>query len=200
MKNIVHAIFLVSCINTHYTMQASNRSNQLSIDVYNSTRDKRAVVAIIAQAPRGAGLNIHAIEKNLTQYCNDYNHLHREKAECYLNNSYTDVLRLNNKTIGFANYYHILQAPGNAQKLIGTDTNLHTTGMIKMIAIDQSYHNRGYAQKMLNYGIAKLQEHGADRVFIAVNTSNEKAYNLYKKLGFEPYAQDSNTISLKKIL
>lgn len=56
--------------------------------------------------------------------------------------------------------------------------------IIKLV-VDKKHHHNGWGSKMLNfiidYGICNNYEN----VFLEVNSNNIKAYNLYKKYGFQ---------------
>ena len=56
---------------------------------------------------------------------------------------------------------------------------------ITTIGTNRKYWHQGYGQKMLEHLLQVAKENGCEFAHLEVRVSNEKAINLYKKLGFE---------------
>lgn len=53
------------------------------------------------------------------------------------------------------------------------------------VGIHPSYSGRGLGEKMLRAAVNLAEEKGFKRIELSVGTANQKAINLYKKVGFE---------------
>ena len=78
------------------------------------------------------------------------------------------VLKLNENIIGYITFDMVLE-------------NMD----IQSIVIDKNYQRQGYASYLLNYTFEYAKTNNISNIFLEVRMSNEKAINLYKKLGFK---------------
>lgn len=78
------------------------------------------------------------------------------------------TLKLNNKIIGY----------------IAFDTVLENMD-IQSIVIDKEYQHMGYGTILLNFAICYAKDNNIANIFLEVRKSNEKAINLYEKVGFK---------------
>lgn len=58
--------------------------------------------------------------------------------------------------------------------------------LIDQLAVDKNYRNEGIGTKLIDYIKSYVKENDFDVLEICVRAQNDKAYKLYKKLGFEP--------------
>ncbi len=73
-------------------------------------------------------------------------------------------------------------------------------GKILFLAIDESQRRHGYARKLINFALDKLQEMGLVYVDIITRTNNIGAQNLYKSVGFHETWRDDGFVKLEKSL
>lgn len=53
------------------------------------------------------------------------------------------------------------------------------------VIVGEEYRGKGYGQQLCENLLAKAKEHGAHTAYLQVVQSNQVAYNLYKKLGYQ---------------
>lgn len=58
--------------------------------------------------------------------------------------------------------------------------------LIDQLAVDENYRNEGIGTKLIDYIKSYVKENDFDVLEICVRAQNDKAYKLYKRLGFEP--------------
>jgi [ribosomal protein S18]-alanine N-acetyltransferase len=56
--------------------------------------------------------------------------------------------------------------------------------VLRSIAIDKNFRNRGFGEKLLRESIKEMRLNGVASVFLYVNVKNFSAISLYKKIGF----------------
>lgn len=66
----------------------------------------------------------------------------------------------------------------------GILTNLDIVEIMNIV-VKKSYRHKGVGQKLLEELIKMAKESGLDTISLEVNSQNEPAINLYKKLGFK---------------
>jgi len=78
---------------------------------------------------------------------------------------------------------------------------------VYIIVIDPLYQGKGLGTLFLSKVLQELKETGVDKVFLEVSTKNNRAINLYTKLGFMEifrrksyYKDGSDAIIMEKIL
>lgn len=113
----------------------------------------------------------------------------KEMFESEINNgSYFYVYEIDNKVIGYMDV-HLIQ----------------DVLELNNIAIVKDKQNCGYGQKLLDYMLEVARKNNIKQIFLEVN-SNNNAYYLYKKNGFEEnrvrknYYPDGDAIEMKKEL
>ena len=65
-------------------------------------------------------------------------------------------------------------------------------GEIYSIAVKQDQEGHGIGHQLLEAALAKLRERGVSRVLLEVEDGNERAYNLYLRVGFQEYRRRPN--------
>ncbi len=88
------------------------------------------------------------------------------------------VLVDNEKPVGFLTYH-----PKNFR-----------TAWIQFLAISKEARGKGYAKRILEDIFAELKEKGFENVQLLTRTNNERARNLYEKMGFELTESDPSGI------
>lgn len=156
------------------TINASQSTINFSIEKYQPERDQATIIKI---------LDDHS---NFLRYEN----LGRPTGttEKYLTSTkyITDVLRIDDKTVGFINYI--------AYDLKILTFNFGTYGFIHLIGVDKDHQHKGYGRQLLKRAVAELEKLNTPSIGIAVNTSNSNALELYQKEGFlMTYPNDPNT-------
>lgn len=73
-------------------------------------------------------------------------------------------------------------------------------GAILFLGVNKNYRGKGYARKLLNFGLSKLKSQNVSIVRILTRTDNKAALQLYKKLGFEKVWTDGSYVRLIKKL
>lgn len=63
--------------------------------------------------------------------------------------------------------------------------------------IDKSHRRKGYAFEAYNNFIKNLKQCGCNTVYLSVLKNNTKAFNLYKKLGFETFTQTKDSFHMQ---
>lgn len=136
----------------------------VTIERYQSVRDKEAVQKI----------------------CNDhYNYLMYESLGLpegttmkYIEskNYITDVLRVNNKIVGFVNYtlkdWYLLTF------------YLGRYAMVNLMGVDTEHQYQGYGTRLLKHSMLELQKLQASTIMLTVQKDNVRARKLYEKEGF----------------
>lgn len=136
----------------------------VTIERYQSVRDKEAVQKI----------------------CNDhYNYLMYESLGRpegttirIIDSGYftTDVLRINNKTVGFVNYFMITWPI--ITFFCGRGAAIH------LIGVDKEHLHQGYGTQLLKHAISELEQLQASRIRLSVKKDNVHARKFYEKEGF----------------
>ena len=73
-------------------------------------------------------------------------------------------------------------------------------GNIISVYCQKGYQGQGIAYRLMNVLLSKIQKLDAIRVvYLAVNTHNEKALTLYRKLGFVEYGIDAYSLYDQKV-
>ncbi len=74
------------------------------------------------------------------------------------------------------------------------------------IVIDENFQGNGYSKILMEYFIKLAKENNVETIFLEVNKINSKAIALYKKYGFQKYAErkkyygENDAILMKKLL
>ena len=76
------------------------------------------------------------------------------------------VYELDNKIVGFIHY-----------------TKLYNSVDLVDIVVEEKYQNQKIGTNLIDYIITNLEIN--DRIYLEVNTNNQKAINLYQKFGFK---------------
>ncbi len=86
----------------------------------------------------------------------------------FLNNNihHLYVFELDNKIVGFIHY-----------------TKLYNSVDLVDIVVEEKYQNQKIGTNLIDYIITNLEIN--DRIYLEVNTNNQKAINLYQKFGFK---------------
>lgn len=90
------------------------------------------------------------------------------KAEIRHQNTYYNCIEINNKVIGYAGLWKILDE-----------------GHITNIAVIPKYRKKGYGKKLVENILQYCSNNDIDRVTLEVRESNNAAKKLYIKMGFE---------------
>jgi len=85
----------------------------------------------------------------------------------------------NNQTL-----YYTLKLDNRIIGYIAFDTVLENMD-IQSIVIAKDYQHKGHGTTLLNFAFDYAIENNITNIFLEVRKSNEKAINLYEKLGFE---------------
>ena len=81
--------------------------------------------------------------------------------------NYIKIYVIENKIIGFIDY-----------------SILYERAELNYIFICDEYKKQGYASKLMDYMLNDLKDNNVLSITLEVNVNNEKAINLYKKMGF----------------
>ena len=84
----------------------------------------------------------------------------------------TDVLRVNDTTVGFINYT-VYDIPGKR------------IAMLHLLGVDKDHRRKGYAKQLSELVIEYGKNDGADQVFLMTKTDLTGVRKLYEKLGFK---------------
>ncbi len=168
--NFVKNIFtlLVICISSVLYAQ----DNHISIEPYQAERDKEAIVKIIKDYPQ-------ELDHASLGYGQDY-------TEKYLDIYITEVIRVNNVTVGFVNY-----------KIF--DMNILTfdfgrMGLLHLLGIDTNYQHQGLGRLLLQHALEKMKACYPSSIMLNTKRSNLTAQKLYQKEGFTPISAFSQDI------
>ncbi len=175
MKNICKNICLFLSL-----IVTTALANTVSIEPYNHERDFQAIQHILDATP-------HYVRYESMGYP-------AGTTEQYLVNPQfvTEVLRVDNKTVGFVNYYmhhvHVLTF------------YLLSIGLVHLIALDPAYQGKGYGAQLLAHVIEKMEQNNMPTAMLNVKVNNTKARKLYEKAGFVPLAHAGDDIFYTKQL
>lgn len=142
----------------------SIKSSEITIEKYDHARDSVA------------------IEKILQDH---YHYLCYESAglpagttmQYIMSNKYiTDVIRIDNKTVGFINYL-----VNNAEFLT---FQFGRGGIVHLLGIDSDYQGHGYGKQLLQHAIGQMCAQYVSSIVINAKIDNTKARSLYEKNGF----------------
>jgi mycothiol synthase len=59
-------------------------------------------------------------------------------------------------------------------------------GWIRLIGVLPDWRGRGLGRELLRWSVGRLRAHGVDRIELAVEATNDRALELYRRHGFEP--------------
>lgn len=102
--------------------------------------------------------------------CNLNDILYEEKQDYYLEDGAT-FLSINGNIAGYSQ--------------IIVENKPLVKPYIVNFGIDSNYRNKGLSKQLLYYTLHLLVQKGFRKAYITVDSDNRKAYNLYKKAGFE---------------
>lgn len=94
--------------------------------------------------------------------------LFRETIVFPLSVSFVARKKIDNRLVGYANFYLI-----------------RNEGHMLNIAITPDLRKKGYAEKLLHHALGVLKEKRGDEFFLEVRESNQDAIKLYRKFGFK---------------
>lgn len=80
------------------------------------------------------------------------------------------------------NYFYVYEIDGNVVGFIHF-TKLYNSVDLVDIIVREDYQNQLIGSTLIDYMITNLDED--DKIYLEVNTKNEKAINLYQKFGFK---------------
>lgn len=104
------------------------------------------------------------------------------------------------------NYYQIVYKKENNKLFIAVDNNmilgyifikitnprlnaeLYKEAIIDALYVDKEYRNKGIATKLIEKAKEYSKENNAKKISISVIKDNQKALNLYNKLGFKEFS------------
>jgi len=66
------------------------------------------------------------------------------------------------------------------------------------ICILDKYQGQGYGKRLFETLLCMADDKKIDIIYLTVDTTNTKAYSMYKKYGFEEYKKTDNVIFMKK--
>lgn len=89
----------------------------------------------------------------------------------------TDVLRVNDVTVGFVNYC-VYDA-----KILWF-INLGRVSLLHLLGINKEHRRKGYAKLLSEHAIEFCKNDGASRIALQTKLDNASARTLYEKLGF----------------
>lgn len=89
----------------------------------------------------------------------------------------TDVIRVNDATVGFVNY-----CVYDATFLWIFD--LGRTGLLHLLGVQKEHRRKGYAKKLAEHVIEYSKQERAIKIVIQTTMDNDGALKLYEKLGF----------------
>ena len=160
MKNLYKGLSISLCL----IVAVINTSEQTSIEPYNHNRDFVAVQQILDT------------NQNYLRY--ESMGFPQDTTEQYIesHNFSTDVLRVNNQTVGFVNYH--------MEHLTLLTFYIHSAGCIHLLGIDFEHQGKGYGKKLMLHAIEKMEQNNMASASIAVKKSNTKAQKLYESCGF----------------
>lgn len=93
------------------------------------------------------------------------------------NNWKTDVLRVNDVTVGFVNYC-VYDA-----KILWF-ISLGRTSLLHLLGVDKEHRRKGYAKLLSQHAIEYCKRDGASQIILQTKPENEGARALYEQLGF----------------
>ena len=103
-----------------------------------------------------------------------------QNADCI-----TDVLRVNNQTIGFVNY--------SIEPKTFSHLNYKKLGALNLIGVLANFQNVGYGRILMKHVINQMKNSGKTLLVLAVKKKNIKARYLYESIGFtQIYCADDN--------
>ncbi len=100
-----------------------------------------------------------------------------------LKNHVITLIMKNFETNEIIGYAHIDEESGN--KWLG-------------ICILDNYQGQGYGKRLFETLLCMADDKKIDTIHLSVDTTNTKAYFMYKKYGFEEYNKKNNVIFMKK--
>jgi ribosomal protein S18 acetylase RimI-like enzyme len=158
LKLLAVATLLIS------TFSQSIESAQVTISPYDHERDYSAVKAIL-----------EADSKDLL-----YPDQPLEYTVRYLTSSKykTNVLRVNDETVGFVNYC-VYDA-----KILWIYT-WDRVSVLHLLGIDKEHRRKGYAKLLSEHAIEFCKNDGASYIALQTKPDNASARNLYEHLGFK---------------
>ena len=90
-------------------------------------------------------------------------------------NCITNVLQVNNKTVGFVNYF--------VRDLHCLTFYLMRLAAVNLIGVDKEYLRQGYGTLLLKHAISELEQLQAPQIRVQVKKDNVGARKLYEKQG-----------------
>lgn len=160
MKNLYKGLSISLCL----IVAVINTSEQTSIEPYNHNRDFVAVQQILDTNQNYLRYENMGFPQGTTeQYIESHNFS-------------TDVLRINNQTVGFVSYY--------MEHLTLLTFYIHSAGCIHLLGIDFEHQGKGYGKKLMLHAIEKMKQNNMASASLAVKKSNTKAQKLYESCGF----------------
>tara|TARA_B110000027_G_C16002115_1_gene247985 strand:- start:367 stop:789 length:423 start_codon:yes stop_codon:yes gene_type:complete len=121
--------------------------------------------------------------ENLTKEKQSFTYFKKRKFSIVLNHEFTYLLFNDNDDV--LGYGHI-EKEGNDYWL--------------GIVISEKYQQKGYGLLMINKLIQECITSNIYRIILSVKKNNDKAINLYKKIGFSIFRQDNKNLFLEKHL
>jgi ribosomal protein S18 acetylase RimI-like enzyme len=172
--NFVKNIFTLSVICISSVLYAQD--NHITIEPYQAERDKEAVIKIIKDHPQ-------ELDYSSIGYAQDYTEKFLDSA-----NYITEVIRVNNVTVGFVNY--------KIWEITVLTFNLGRTGLLHLLGIDKDYQHQGLGRLLLQHALAKMKACYPALIMINTKRHNTLAQHLYEKEGFKlvyPNATDTTS-------
>lgn len=161
MKNICKNI----CLSFSFLIPGIYSSEQTTIEPYNHDRDSIAVQHILDATPHYLRYEYLGFPTGTTeQYLESTNY-------------YTDVLRVNNETVGFVNYH--------MEHFSLLTFYIHSAGVIHLIGVDSAHQRKGYGKQLMSHAIEKMKQNYIPSVSLAAKKSNNTAQKLYESCGLK---------------
>lgn len=73
-------------------------------------------------------------------------------------------------------------------------------GQVLFVATPESERRKGYAEKLLRYAIEDLKKKGSTVIQLVTRVTNERAQNLYKKIGFTEIWRDEGFVRFELLV
>jgi len=92
------------------------------------------------------------------------------------------VMRQKDQLIGFVAYY--MKNP--------------TLGFLNFVLVDPKFRGKRYAEQMVRYAVDDMIKRGAKKITLITRPSNQRARQLYKRLGFKEVRQDDTFVYIER--
>jgi len=118
---------------------------------------------------------------------NEYINIHNDAFRDSPNGASIDEIEVKDYIVQYANNEDLIGICSLSKKECGIyELSIHENiGWVDTLGIIPAYQNKGLGKKLLENCIKKLFDKNLDEIRLLVITSNENAFTMYKKTGFE---------------